>query len=88
MPVILTYVKYFMEHLYELLILTCNPLTIAEYFGVMFDVDPNYQEIKDGTQNASQITGINELFRLAKLEKVSLVRERGLEPPRLIGTCS
>jgi hypothetical protein len=83
MPVVLTYVQYFMEHLYELLIHTCNPLTRAEYFGVMFDVVPTYQEIKDGTQNASLITGINELFRLAKLENVSLVRMKGLEPSRL-----
>ena len=83
MPTILTYIKYYMEHLFELLIDHCNPLTKAEYFGVMFDQVPSYAEIKDGTPDVSKITGLNELFRIAKTEKGSLVRERGLEPPRL-----
>ena len=83
MPTILTYIKYFMEHLYELLIYTCNPLAKAEYLGVMFDEVPTYQEIKDGTKNASLLTDINPLFQLANLKNVSLVRERGLEPPSL-----
>jgi hypothetical protein len=75
---ILTYIQYFMEHLYKLLVLTCNLLTRAEYFDVMVDVVSIYQEIKDGIQNASRITGINELFRLAKLENDSMVRQRDL----------
>ena len=74
MPTILTYIRYFMEHLHELLINTCNPLTKADYFGVLFDKVASYEEIKTGTQNNGQITGINELFRLAKSEKVNLVR--------------
>jgi len=83
MGVVLTYIKYFMEHLRELLVDTCNPLAKADYFGVLFDKVISYDEIKDGTQNASQITGINELFRLTYLEKDLLVRGRGLEPPSL-----
>ena len=37
MPVILTYVKYFVIHLKELLIDHCNPILKAKYFGVIFD---------------------------------------------------
>ena len=81
-PKILTYVKYFMEHLKDLLIDHCNPVMRAKYFGVIFDEVPTYQEIKDGTQNIEKIPGVNEIFRLINPEIVSLVRERGLEPPR------
>ena len=74
-----------MKHIRELLINTSNPLTKADYFGVMFDKVATYDEIKNGTKNASLIPGLNELFRLAKMENVSLVRERGLEPPHPCG---
>ena len=83
MPTILTYVKYFVEHIKELLIDHSNPVLKAKYFGIIFDKVPTYDEIKSGTQNVSQIPGVNQLFKLAHDEKVSLVRERGLEPPCL-----
>ena len=72
-----------MEHLSDLLLRTCNPLTKAEYFGVIFDKVPTYQEIVDGTKNTSLVPDINQIFQLAFLPNNSLVRERGLEPPRL-----
>ena len=81
MPAILTYIKYFMEHLSDLLLRTCNPLTKAEYFGVIFDKVPTYQEIVDGTKNTSLVPDINQIFQLAFLPNNSLVRERGVEPP-------
>jgi hypothetical protein len=65
----------------ELLLCTSNPLTRAEYFGVIFDKVPTYQEIKDGTQNASLIPDINQIFRLAFSNKDSMVGNEGLEPP-------
>ncbi len=74
-PTVLTYVKYFMEHLYELLIDHCNPLTRADYFGVLFDEVSNYEEIKAGTKNASLVPGLNEVFKLAKMDNVLLVHE-------------
>jgi hypothetical protein len=54
----------------------------AKYFGVIFDEVSAYQEIKDGTLNIEKIPGVNELFKLIIPGTVSLVRERGLEPPR------
>jgi transcription elongation factor Elf1 len=79
----LTYVKYFKEHLKELLIEHFNPVMRAHYFGVIFDEVPAFSEIKDGTANISKIPGVNEIFKVAHDESVSLVRERGLEPPHL-----
>ncbi len=80
MPLILTYVKYFMEHIKDLLLAYCNPVTKAQYFGVLFDEVASYSEIKTGTANISQIPGLNELFKIAHSEKASLVRMKGLEP--------
>ncbi len=82
LPTMLTYVKYFMEHLKDLLIDHCNPVKRAQYFGVIFDEVATFQEIKDGTPEIEKIPGVNELFKLINSEKVSLVRRRGLEPPR------
>jgi hypothetical protein len=75
MPTILTYVKYFVEHIKDLLVDHCNPVLKAKYFGVIFDEVPSFEEIKCGTANISQIPGVNELFKLAHGEKISLVRE-------------
>ena len=81
-PTMLTYVKYFMEHIKELLVDHCNPIKKAQYFGVLFDEVATYEEIKAGTAEIEKIPGVNELFKLANSKEVSLVRIRGLEPPR------
>jgi site-specific DNA recombinase len=82
MPTMLTYVKYFVEHLKDLLFDHCNPVLKAKYFSVIFDQVPTYAEIQCGSANISQIPGVNELFKLAHSKNISLVRERGLEPPQ------
>ena len=82
MPTILTYIKYFVEHLKDLLIDHSNPILRARYFGVLFDQVPSYAIINGGTPEIEKIPGVNELFRLAHSEIDSMVRARGLEPPR------
>lgn len=80
MPVILTYVKYFAEHLEDLLLHHCNPLNQAAYFGALFDTVPSYDILADGTQKIAQIPGVNELFRIAHGENPNMVTPRGVEP--------
>jgi hypothetical protein len=80
--VIMEYVKYFLEHLDYLLLKQIDPIKRANFFGVLFDKTPTYQEINSGTADIRQITGLNELFKLKKTSKSLMVRERGLEPPR------
>ncbi len=82
MTVVLTYLKYFVEHMKELLIDHCNPILRARYFGVIFDQVPSFAEINCGTTEIEKIPGVNELFKLAHSKDISLVRIRGLEPPR------
>lgn len=79
---VLQYVRYFLEHLDYLLLKQIDPIKKANFFGVLFDQTPTYEEIKSGSANPNQITGINELFRLKNTNKSLMVRERGLEPPR------
>jgi site-specific DNA recombinase len=76
---IMAYVKYFMEHLDDLLIHLSNPVNRAAYFGVLFDKIPNYQEIKDGTLKIAQIPGVNELFKVANCDDELLVTSRRIE---------
>lgn len=75
---IVKYVKYFMEHLDELLIHHCNPVNKAAYFSVLFDKVPTYQEIKDGTLKTAQLPEVNELFRALNGDVANMVISPGI----------
>ncbi len=79
--VVMKYVKYFLEHLDYLLLQQIDPIKRANFFGVLFDQAPTYAEIVSGTADPSQVTGINELFKLKNTDESSMVRPGGLEPP-------
>lgn len=53
-----------MEHLHQLLIDLCNPTLKAQYFSVLFDKAPTFEEIKAGTQKESVLPEVNELFSM------------------------
>lgn len=78
--VIVQYVKYFMEHLEDLLINLSDPVNRANYFGVLFNKVPTYQEIIDGTLKIAQTPGVNELFLLKNYQTEQLVILPGIEP--------
>ncbi|NCC20728.1 hypothetical protein EOM33_06850 [Candidatus Saccharibacteria bacterium] len=77
---IVAYVKYFMEHLHELLLDLCNPTLKAQYFSVLFDKAPTYEEIKSGTQKESVLPEVNELFRALNVQSSLMVISPGIEP--------
>ena len=79
MPTLLTYAKYFAEHLEELLLHHCNPLNRARYFSVLFDQTPSYDILAGGTQKISEIPGLNELFKIAHDENPNMVTPRRVE---------
>ena len=85
MAKILTYLRYFVEHMKDLLVDHCNPILRARYFGIIFDKVPSLADIDCGTTEIEKIPGVNELFKLAHSKDISLVRIRGLEPPRPYG---
>ena len=76
---IVAYVKYFMEHLHELLVDLCNPSLKAQYFSVLFDKAPTYEEIKSGTQKESVLPEVNELFKVLNMQSSHLVTSRRIE---------
>ena len=76
---IMANIKYYMEHLDELLLQQMNTASKASYFGVIFDKAPTYEEIKYGTQNPCAITGVNELFKLKQFDNTDLVTPRRVE---------
>lgn len=60
------YVRYFLEHLEELLLGYGNPVLQAKYFGLIFNEAPTYEDIVSGTPDCSEITGVNEVFKAKK----------------------
>ena len=77
---IVAYVKYFMEHLHELLLDLSNSGLKAQYFSVLFDKAPTYEEIKSGTQKESVLPEVNRLFSVLNVQSSHLVIVPGIEP--------
>ena len=73
MAKILTYLRYFVEHMKDLLVDHCNPILRARYFGIIFDKVPSLADIDCGTSEIEKIPGVNELFKLAHSKDISLV---------------
>lgn len=77
---ILKRVRYFLEHLDELLVKQIDPVKKAQLFGAIFDQLPTYEEIKTGTPKTPLFTGVNPVFSLLKSENSLMVTPRGFEP--------
>lgn len=58
------YVKYFLEHLDELLLHHQDPLQQARYFGVLFNKAPTYTDLESGTPKTDIKTEVNSVFQL------------------------
>lgn len=77
---ILAKVRYFLEHLDELLVKQIDPVKKAQLFGAIFDRLPKYEEIKPGTPKTPLFTGVSPVFQLLKTEKSLMVTPAGVEP--------
>jgi hypothetical protein len=90
MRTIMDYISFFVKHLDYLLLKQIDPAKKASFFGVLFNQAPTYEDLICETQNVSQITGINELFRLTDTSEGNVEGPVGLEPttPCLKGRCS
>ena len=90
MRVVMKYIRYFLEHLDDLLIKQIDPLQKARFFSVLFDKAPNFAQIESGTQNPSLRPLLNKVFTMDFDTNGHLEGQRGLEPrtPCLRGRCS
>jgi site-specific DNA recombinase len=77
---ILDKVRYFLEHLDELLAKQIDPVKKAQLFGALFDRLPKYEDIKPGTPKTPLFTGVSPVFQLLKDENSLMVIPRGIEP--------
>lgn len=77
MRIVMTYIKYFLEHLENLLLADSNSITRAQYFGVLFDIAPTFDEINGGTPDFAQCIKLNEVFVRSQGQ---LAAELGFEP--------
>lgn len=77
---VLKRVRYFMEHLDELLLQQSNPIQKAQFFGAIFDKLPTYEDLKGGTQKTPLFPGVNMLFKLLHEDNVRMVIPTGVEP--------
>lgn len=76
---IITRVKYFLEHLDELLVRQIDPIKKAKLFAAIFMQPPTYDDLKIGTQKTPLFTGVNQIFALAKMEKSLMVTSWRIE---------
>ncbi len=77
MKLVMAYIKYFLEHMEELLLSGSDPLLQASYFGVLFDKAPTYQEIFSGTPQLAECIKLNKAYRR---HKGNLAAGHGFEP--------
>lgn len=75
------YVKYYAEHLDELLLHYSNPIQQGRYFGVIFNDVPTYDDIVRGTPDCTKITGVNKIFKSKKSSSGLMAGDEGFEPP-------
>ena len=90
MKAVMQTIKYFLEHLDELVLQQIDPVKKANYFGVFFDQAPNFAQIESGTQNPSLRPRLNKIFTMDSIDYGNLEGQEGLEPstPCLRGRCS
>ncbi len=84
------YVRYFLEHLDELLLNYDNPIQQAKYFGVIFNKAPTYEDIVSGTPDCTKLTDVNEVFKakMPQLGHLAGVARLELTTPGFGDQCS
>jgi site-specific DNA recombinase len=60
MKIVMEYIGYFLEHLDDLLIHSANPLKRAEYFSLIFNQLPTYEELSLGTPQLAPFIGLKQ----------------------------
>lgn len=76
--VVKQYLKYFLQHMEELLVKQIDPLQKANFFGLLFNGAPTYGEILSANKNLGDLPKLNELFRLKNDDSGNMVH-----PPTL-----
>ncbi len=62
MGIVMDNIGYFLEHLEDLIIGSEKPLKRAEYFGLIFDKTPTYEELVSGTPQLAPFIALKHQF--------------------------
>ncbi len=74
---VMEYIKYFLEHLDNLLLQSDNPIDRATYFSAIFNHAPTYQELISGTPDLADCISLNKVFIQGRGQLSGM---QGLEP--------
>ena len=77
MELVMKYLKYFLEHMEELLLQGDNPEARASYFGVLFHKAPTYEELVSGTPDLAEFIKLNKAYATSETH---LAEREGFEP--------
>jgi site-specific DNA recombinase len=69
MELVMENVGYFLEHLEELILNSKKPLKQAEYFSLLFDSVPTYEDLSFGTPKLAPFLGIKKELETIQLPK-------------------
>ncbi len=79
MDTVLGRVRKLLEHPVEIYHKQIDPIKKAQFFSLLFEQKPTYQDLKAGTQKTPLFTGVHSIFQLAKMEKSLMVTPRRVE---------
>ncbi|MCH7951923.1 recombinase family protein [Patescibacteria group bacterium] len=69
MEIVMDNIGYFLEHLEELVLGSKKPLKRAEYFGLVFDDTPTYEDLVSGTPELAPFIALKDQFAGALVPK-------------------
>ena len=77
--VVKQYLKYFLQHMEELLVKQIDPVQKANFFGLLFNGAPNYGDILSANKTSVEPPKLNELFKLKNDDLGNMVRPARFE---------
>ncbi len=78
--VVKQYLKYFLQHMEDLLVKQIDPVQKANFFGLLFNGAPTYGEILSANKSSVEPPKLNELFKLKNDTGGIMVHPAGFEP--------
>ncbi len=78
--VVKQYLKFFLQHMEDLLLKQIDPLQKANFFGLLFNGAPSYGEVFSANKTSVDPPKLNELFKLKNVDSGNMVHPAGFEP--------
>lgn len=73
------YLKFFLQNMEDLLVKQIDPVQKANFFGLLFNGAPTYDEIVSANKNSDLLPKLNELFKLKNDHSGNMVQLSGTD---------